>query len=159
MGPVPTTCRTEQYRAAASVSINKEDRGKLSASQKLKLSKASRERGIDKLTFIKSNGKIVNKFQTIYDLHMQIEALAKYLNFFNMRDVFEIIPENTVELLPAKLEDLFESQADLDQATDELQLEPTNENLKATLGHAKTKYSKAATALEDVDIKQQDLVE
>ena len=45
-----------------------------------------------------------------------------------MRDVFQIIPENTVKLLEVELANLFTHQEELDRVTDKLQLEPTNED-------------------------------
>ena len=63
---------------------------------------------------------MVNKFQTVYDLHMRIEALAQALNFYDTCDIFQVIPENTVELLEVQLANLFTRQEVLDRATDEL---------------------------------------
>ena len=79
---------------------------KLRTSEKLKLSKSAREGGCDKFAFFEANGKMVNEFQTVYDLHMQIEALDQALTFYDMRDVFEVIPQNTVELLEVQLSKL-----------------------------------------------------
>ena len=61
---------------------------------------------------------------------MQIESLAKALNFFDMRDVSTIIEEQTVNLLRVKLENLFANQEALDLATDNLQLETMDEDFK-----------------------------
>ena len=47
---------------AAGVSVRKEDRGSLSNSNKLKLSKSAREEGLNKFTFFVSGGKLVNDF-------------------------------------------------------------------------------------------------
>ena len=93
MGSVPKARRTEQDVTSASMSIRKEDRHKLSTSERLKLSKSAREGGVDRFFFFKYNGKMVNEFRTVYNLHMQIEALVKALKLFDMRDVFTMIPE------------------------------------------------------------------
>ena len=61
----------------------------------------------DKFTFFEVNGKIENYFKTVYDLHMRVKALSKALVFLNMQNVFQIIPESTVEELHQKLTDLF----------------------------------------------------
>ena len=122
IGSVPTTLRTEVDVTVAGVWIKKEDQIKLRTSKKLKLSKVAREGGggNDKFVFFEVNGKMVNKFQTVYDLHMRIEALAQALNFYDMCDIFQVIPENTVELLEVQLANLFTRQEVLDRATDEL---------------------------------------
>ena len=54
------------------VSVKKENRNKLSTSNKLKLAKAAREGDSDKYTFFKANKTVIKNFQTVYDLNMQI---------------------------------------------------------------------------------------
>ena len=92
MGSVPTSRRSEREATAASISIKKNNRVKLSTSDKLKLAKATKEGGTDKFIFFASDGKLVNDFQTVYDLHMRIEALSKALTSYDMLDVFQVIP-------------------------------------------------------------------
>ena len=42
------------------------------------------------------DGKVGSKFKAVYDLHMHIEALSKALTFFDMKDAFKIISEQTI---------------------------------------------------------------
>ena len=54
---------------------------------------------------------------------MRIEALIHALTFYNMRDVFQVIPKSTVELLEAQLANLFMHQEELERAIEKLKLE------------------------------------
>ena len=101
---MPTSRRSEREATAASISIKKNNRVKLSTSDKLKLAKATKEGGTDKFIFFASDGKLVNDFQTVYDLHMRIEALSKALTSYDMLDVFQIIPEDTILKLSSTLD-------------------------------------------------------
>jgi len=62
MGSLTSAQWTESEVTAAGVSIKKEDRGKLSTSDMLKLSKAAREGGADTFMFFTSNVKLVRNF-------------------------------------------------------------------------------------------------
>ena len=61
-------------------------------------------------------------FKALYDLHMCIEALSKALTFFDMKDVFEILPEHMIETLENKLQNIFRYQTDLQAVEDRLLL-------------------------------------
>ena len=63
-----------------------------------------------------------SNFKALYDLHMRVEALSKALTFFDMKDVFEIIPEHRIETLENKLQNMFRYQADLQVVEDRLLL-------------------------------------
>ena len=65
-------------------------------------------------------------FKTLYDLHMHVEALSKALTFFDMKDVFEIISEHTIEALENKLQHMFRYQADLHAVEDRLLLKASD---------------------------------
>ena len=82
------------------------DRVSLSTSDKLKLAKSAREGGENKFTFFETDGKSGSDFRAVYDLHMRLDALGKSITFFNMDDVFNIIPCETVKLLESRLQDL-----------------------------------------------------
>ena len=110
LSSVPTARRTEQDVMAAGVSIKKVDREKLSTSDKLKLSKATREGGTDKFSFFASNGKMIGDFKTVYDLHMRIESASKAMTKFYMLDVFEVILPATLPLLNSAIEKILVCQ-------------------------------------------------
>ena len=65
LGAAPTSQRTESDVTTAGVSIKKEDRKKLSTSDKLKLSKAASDGGTDKFGFFVSGGKMIGDFKTV----------------------------------------------------------------------------------------------
>ena len=88
MGSIPKGGQTADQVTAAGVTVRKKDRPSFSTSDKLKLSRAAREGGIDKFCFFETDGRTVGDFQTVYDLNMRIEALSKTLSFFDMIDVF-----------------------------------------------------------------------
>ena len=73
----------------------------------------------------------------VYNLHMHIEALSQALNFYDIRDVFQIILENTVEYLGVELANVFTCQEEFDYATDELQLKSGNNNFLVSHTRAK----------------------
>ena len=79
-----TTGWTESEILEASVSIRKEARGSLSTSDKLKLERASRSGGDNKFAFFQSTGLLVNSFETVYSLHVRLDALSKALDRYNM---------------------------------------------------------------------------
>ena len=72
---------------------------------------------------------------------MRIEALSTALTYFDMDNVFQIVPAATVELLIGKLEELFLCQAELGKTTELLAEDPANTTLlasreAASLAHA-----------------------
>ena len=69
---------------------------------------------------------IGSNFKAVYDLHMWIEALSKTLVFFNMIDVFQILPESTVKSLEEKLTDLHVWQGALERCELALLASPTD---------------------------------
>ena len=97
---------------------------------------------------------MVNEFQTVYDLYTCIKAISQVLNLYDMRDAFQIIPENTVEHMGVELANLFTRQDKLDQATDNLQMEPSNDNFLVAHTGAKSSAAKVVTVLEGGDIVQ-----
>ena len=111
------------------MSVKKEDRGNLSTSDLLKLSNAAREGGVDKFSFFEADGKIGSDFKAVYDLHMRIEALSKTVTFYDMKDVFRILPEDTIEALEYQFQLMFTCQADLDGLEDRLRTDGTNADL------------------------------
>jgi len=76
LGVVPRGARTVRKVVSAGISFKKEDRSTLSTSDKLKLDKAAREGGNDKLTFFETNGKAGGNFRAVYDLHMRLDTLS-----------------------------------------------------------------------------------
>ena len=117
---------SEREVTAAVLSIKKEDRERLSTSEKLKLSKAVREGGVGKFAFFASSGNLVSNFYPVYDLYIQIDALSKILTHFNMQDMFQVIPETTVRKLSDRIDMPFTCQTSEGQAKDNLERDPTN---------------------------------
>ena len=84
--------RTTEVVTVASVSVKKDKRGALSTSNRIKLSRVVREAGSEKFAFLETDGKVGNTFKAVYELHMQIEALYTALTYFDIDNVFQIIP-------------------------------------------------------------------
>ena len=128
LGVIPRAARTVGQIVAAGVSVKKEERTKLSTSDKLKLANASREGGEDKFTFFESDGKVGGDFRAVYDLHMRLEALSKAVLFYDMDDVSNIIPCETVKLLESKLSVVFSAQKIVGSSYEANLQEPTKRN-------------------------------
>ena len=92
LGAVPASVRKHGEVAAAGVSVKKEDRGSLSTSDKLKLARSAREGSTNKFSFFESDGQVGGDFRAVYDLNMQLEALTKSIMFYDMSDVFHVLP-------------------------------------------------------------------
>ena len=65
MGSIASTCGSESEVTVVGVSINKEERDKLSIADKLKLPNSAREGGADKFRFFQSHGKMFKKLNGI----------------------------------------------------------------------------------------------
>ena len=61
---------------------------------------------------------------------MRLDALGKAIMFFNMDDIFNIIPCEIVTMLEMKLKDLFDTQTLAKTAANELATNPTDSTLK-----------------------------
>ena len=96
MGVVPRGMRTVADVSATGVLVKKEKRSALSLSDQIKPSRNARDRGSEIFTFFRTNETVGSSFCSVYNLHMRIEAISKALTFFDMRDVFNIVPESTV---------------------------------------------------------------
>ena len=107
LGTVPKGARSVRDVVAAGVSVKKEERTNLSTSDRLKLAKAAREGGTNKFTFFESDGQTGGDFRAVYDLHMRLEALSKAITFYDMGDVFQILPSNIIVVLESKLDVYF----------------------------------------------------
>ena len=136
LGTVPRGDRYIRDVVAAGVSVKKEDRTNLSTSDRLELAKVVREGGTDKFTFFESDGQTCSDFWVMYDLHVCLEALSKAITFYNMGDVFKILPSNTVALLESKLDVCFNTQTSVNNANDILATDPTNTTFKTNLAEA-----------------------
>ena len=69
---------------------------------------------------------------------MQIEALSKTLAFFDMNNIFKIIPSEIVEKLEQQLQDIFTHQEALEKVTTVLIDDPTDTTLLAVKSNAAT---------------------
>ena len=65
-------------------------------------------------------------FHAVYDLHMRLEALSKAIMFYDMDDIFNILPSNTAKLLEKKLDVLFAYQKTVGEATELLVTDSSN---------------------------------
>jgi len=133
LGVIPHRVRTIQEFSADGVSVKRELRFKLSTSDQLKLSKSAREGGSDKFSFFETTGSIGSDFKAVYDLHMRIKALSKALVFFDMIDVFQILPESTVLSLEVKISELHACQAESDRCDLALSASPNDPALISAL--------------------------
>ena len=57
---------------------------------------------------------------------MRIEALSKAFTFFDMRDVFQMVPELMVAQIRAQLQHLFSCQQDISRTSTALLANATN---------------------------------
>ena len=56
----------------------------------------------------------------MYVLHLYIEVMSKVIVYFNMTEIFKIIPVETVTVLEEKLRVLFQAQQDLDKCESDM---------------------------------------
>ena len=88
---------------------------------------------------------------------MRIEVLSKTLAFFDMLDVFQIIPTATITLIEDKLTTLFATQAGLQTASSELVINPTDADCKSEVRICDWSVENTEKALEGINIKTSDL--
>ena len=88
----------------------------------------------------------------VYALHMRLEALSKTIMFYDMDDVFNIIPSETLKQLEEKLKELFVCQAAVSEATDLLATNPNNSVFRTDLGTAVAAGVSALYKLEAVPL-------
>ena len=81
-------------------------------------------------TFFETDGKSGSDSPAVYDLHMRLDALGKAITFYDMDDIFNIIPCETVTILEMKLEDLLDAQSLAETAEDALATNSTDSTLK-----------------------------
>jgi len=77
--------------------------------------------------FFETNGKTVGYFESVHNLHMNIETLNKILFFYDMKYVFAIIQELTIQCLKIRLDILFGRQTDNQKVCKELADNPLND--------------------------------
>ena len=54
----------------------------------IKLSCATYERGHEKIAIFKTDGKVCNNFEVVYELHMMIGVLSTTLIYFDVDNIF-----------------------------------------------------------------------
>ena len=114
---------------------------------------------MDKFSFFEADGKIGSDFKAVYDLHMRIEALSKTLTFYDMKDVFQILPEDIIEALEYQFQLMFTCQADLDEVEDRLRTYGTNANLLTDQRLAQLVVQSSIDAVDGIDIHPFDLLD
>ena len=159
LGVIPRVARTVQEVTAAGVSVKKERRCKLSTSDQLKLSKAAREGGSDKFSFFESTGSLGSDFKCVYDLHMRVEALSKALTFYDMTDVYQVLPEATVLDLERKLQAVHACQAEESRIESALISSPTDGNLLSELNAIQASLQTSTQNLQDTPIATTNLIQ
>jgi len=87
--------------------VKKEYCATIRTSKNLKLAKAAREGGSDKFIFFESDEQAGRDFHTAYNLHMRLDVLSKAIAYYDMDDVFKILPSKMVQLLENKLDARF----------------------------------------------------
>ena len=96
----------------------------------------------------------------MYDLHMRIDSFSKSLTYYDMADVFQVIPSDILKTLEERLEVVFSRQAKVDLAAADLSSAPSPD---AALGDAKEDAEKdldgAKQLLNTVEITPVDLVQ
>ena len=159
MGYMPTTTgSTECEVLAVWVSICKEDRVSLSTSNKFKLSKSSISGDNNKFALYQSNGQLVNSFEIAYNLHMRVDVLNKSLEYYDMRDVFRILPEVTVSDLDQYLEKVCVRQSTERDTLREVSLNPTDNDVVAEAIIYSREVQAAERDVEAVDITPIDMM-
>ena len=158
LGTIPRGVQTAAQVSSAGVSVKKEDRRALSPGDKLKLSKSAREGGKDKFSFFQADGSTGSEFRTVYDLHMRIDALSTALKYFDMADVFQIVPSGTIFLLEKHLTTLFALQNDLAIEEDKLAANAANLVAAAEMVVVEDKIKDATTVMESLTIDTIDLM-
>jgi len=89
---------------------------------------------------------------------MRIEGLSKALTHFDMQDVFQIIPEDTIQRLSSELDPLFLCQTEKEQAMIDLNTDRSDKTFISCSTSAKLATAKATTVLESIDIKNVNLI-
>ena len=107
LGALPHKKHTENEVTAASVSVQKQNRETLHLSDKIKLSKEAREEGSDTFSFFETDGKTGFDFKAVHALHIRIDALLTTLKYYDMDNVFQIIPSVLIPKLQSKISGLF----------------------------------------------------
>jgi len=158
MGSVPKSGRTETEVQATAVMVKKEDRIALASSDRLKISKAARGGGRETFTFFKMNGKIVGDFESVYNLHMHIESLNKDLLFYDMKDLFDIITESTIQRLKIRLTILLGRQIDLQKSNEDLTQDLLNNGFSTSAAAAAKAVNETEWLLEAIEIRPVDLI-
>ena len=92
-----------------SMSVRKDEHGALDTSDKLSCHTPHAKGGTDKLTFFKIDEKTVEDFRKIYYSNTRNRSLSKILAFFDMLDIFQIVPASTISLLEDSLVAVFVS--------------------------------------------------
>ena len=77
----------------------------MSASERLKLAKISREGGTENFTFFEPDVQVEANFGVVNDLIMFLEALSKAIVFYDMGYLHKILLNNLITLLESKLKE------------------------------------------------------
>ena len=75
LGTLTRGAHTLHQIKTTGVSVKKEDRGKLSTSDLLKLSKAAREGGVDNFSFFEADRKVGRNFKAVWLAHAHQSAV------------------------------------------------------------------------------------
>ena len=89
---------------------------------------------------------------------MRIEALNKDLLFYNMNDVFNVIPEVTIQRLKIRLDILFRRQTDLQKVNEDLSQDSLNNRFITSAAVAARAFNETEWLLEAIKIRSVNLL-
>ena len=89
---------------------------------------------------------------------MRLEDLSKAIMFYDMGDVFHILPSNTVKLLEEKLDVIFACQAAGSEATNLLATDSSNSVFNTDLGTAVAAGASVLYSLKVVSLETTSLL-
>ena len=90
---------------------------------------------------------------------MRIEVLNKTLLFYEIKDVFDIIPEFTIQHLKNRLDILFAHQMDLQKASEDLAHNSLNNGFITSVAAVAKTVDEAEWLLNNINIRPTDLVD
>jgi len=89
---------------------------------------------------------------------MRIEALKRELLFYDTKDVFDIIPESTIQRLKIRLDILFGYQTDLQKANEDLAQDLLSNGFITSAAAAAKAVKETEWLLEAIKIRPVDLI-
>ena len=89
---------------------------------------------------------------------MRIDALVTALRYFDMCNIFQILPSETITLLEDQFKILFDLQTDIDTEQTKIDADATNTVTAAGCTVVKARFFAATTIVEAITIEPTDLI-